>query len=92
MSQIKETFSLSRYSYGQKKDIEPDQLHMKFVYPFEYKNNVMSTHPPTHPPTSKSVKALPDNTESSFSVCNPILTQLERRPHKKIEDELQKNE
>jgi hypothetical protein len=37
----------------------------------------------THPPTSETFKALPDKLGGWFSVCNLILTQLERRPQKK---------
>ena len=47
----------------------------------------MGRNPP-HPPGT--FKALPDNLGSWFSVCNLILTQLERRPQKKMEDDLKK--
>jgi hypothetical protein len=40
----------------------------------------MGRNPP-HPPGT--FKALPGNLGSIFSVCNLILTQLERRPQKK---------
>ena len=36
-------------------------------------------------------KKLPGNLGSWFLVCNLILTQLERRPKKKMEDDLKKN-
>ena len=61
-----------------------------------------------HPPPSQTFKALPDKPGGWFSVCNLILTQLERRPqktkrmkmtskiewkqNKKMEDDLKKNE
>ena len=41
-------------------------------------------------PTTQTFKALPDNLGSWFLVCNLILTQLERRPKKKMEDDLKK--
>ena len=37
-----------------------------------------------------NLRALPDNLGSWFLVCNLILTQLERRPQKKMEDYLKK--
>ena len=37
---------------------------------------------PPHPTTRETFKALPDNPGGWFSVCNLMLTQLERRPHK----------
>jgi hypothetical protein len=58
-------------------------------------------HPPTTPhyttPPTTTFKALPDNLGSWLSVCNLILTQLERQPQKrkgrqpkKMEDDLKK--
>ena len=42
------------------------------------------------PPHPGTFKALPGNLGSWFSVCNLILTQLERWPQKKMEDYLKK--
>jgi hypothetical protein len=46
-------------------------------------------HSPTHHYTT-TFKALPDILGSWFLPCNLILTQLERRPQKQMEDDLQK--
>jgi hypothetical protein len=46
-------------------------------------------HDQTTPP-QETDRALPDNIGSSFSLCNLILSQLERRPPKKLDDDLEK--
>jgi hypothetical protein len=49
------------------------------------------THPPP-PPTTQTFKALPAKVSTWFLVCNLILTQLERRPPNKMEDNLKRME
>ena len=52
---------------------------------------LLLSYPPATPPTPpQTFKALPGNLGSWFSVCNLILTQLERLPHKNLEDDLKK--
>jgi hypothetical protein len=52
-------------------------------------DSIMGRKPPPHYPGT--FKALPGILGSWFSVCNLILTQLERWPPKKVEDDLKKN-
>ena len=63
------------------------QLELEWDIIMSWQN--LAPAPVRHPPGT--FKALPGNIGSWFSVCNLILTQLERIPQKKMEDNLKKN-